>query len=244
MCYSRSTIPICCRRNRTLVAAAGVLALQKKTLARITGQLKAGGSAQKDVDQATADEQTAEGNFKAAKNAARIFGKTDADIEQILAKRRIESTLVVPSPISGRVVARSAAPGFLSQPGNPPAPFQVAGVSTMWMIAKVIETGAPVYRVGQLVEVRVPAYPDKAFHGRVTAIGSIIDPSTHRQLVRAKIDDPEHLLRSGMYAQANRAGQVCGRTVGSRSSTGFVRRDRYHRRRGVPEQQAGARPCG
>jgi len=183
-----------------LLAAAGVLELQKKTLARMTGLLKAGGSAQKDVDQSTSDEQTAEGNFKAAKNAVRIFGKTDADIDQIVSDRRVESTLVVSSPIGGRVVARSAAPGFLTQPGNAPAPFQVADISTMWMIANVIETDAPAYKVGQPVEVTVPAYPDKVFKGHVTNVGSIIDPNTRRQLVRSEIDDPEHLLRSGMYA--------------------------------------------
>jgi len=46
----------------------------------------------------------------------------------------------------------------------------------------------------------VPAYPDHVFTGRVTAVGATIDPTTHRQLVRSQIDDPEHLLRSGMFA--------------------------------------------
>jgi cobalt-zinc-cadmium efflux system membrane fusion protein len=184
----------------TLLAAAGVLELQKRVLARVTGLLKSGGSAQKDVDQATSDQQTAEGNFKATKDAVRIFGKADAEIDQILNSRKIESTLVVPSPISGRVVTRNAAPGFLTQPGTPPAPFQVADVSTMWMIANVIETDAPAFKVGQPVEARVPAYPDKTFKGHVTNVGSIIDPNTRRQLVRSEIEDPEHLLRSGMYA--------------------------------------------
>jgi cobalt-zinc-cadmium efflux system membrane fusion protein len=184
----------------TLLASAGVLELQKKVLARALNLLKAGGSAQKDVDQATSDQQTAEGNFKAAKNAVRIFGKDDADIEQILADRKVDSTLVVPSPISGRVVARNAAPGFLTQPGVAPAPFTVADLSTMWMIANVIETDAPAYKLGQHVEVTVPAYPDKIFKGRVTALGAMIDPNTHRQLVRSEIEDPEHLLRSGMFA--------------------------------------------
>ena len=32
------------------------------------------------------------------------------------------------------------------------------------------------------------------------ALGSTIDPNSHRQLVRSEIEDPEHLLRSGMYA--------------------------------------------
>jgi membrane fusion protein, heavy metal efflux system len=184
----------------TLLATAGVLELQKKTLARIGGLLKSGGMAQRDFDQATSDEQTAEGNSKAAKNAVRIFGKGDAEIDQILSDRKVDSTLVVQSPISGRVVTRNAAPGFLTQPGASPPPFQIADVSTMWMIANVIESDAPSYKVGQPVEARVTAFPDKVFTGRVTNLGSSIDPNSHRQLVRSEIDDPEHLLRSGMFA--------------------------------------------
>lgn len=184
----------------TLLASAGVLQLQNRTLERVKQLFKTGGSAQKDVDQTTSDQQTAEGNFKAAKNAVRIFGKTDAEIEQILAERHVESTLLVPSPISGRIITRNAAPGFLTQPGNAPAPFSVADLSTMWMVANVIETDAPAYQLGQEVEVAVPAYPDKVFKGRVTTVGATIDPTTHRQLVRSEIADPEHLLRPGMFA--------------------------------------------
>jgi len=184
----------------TLLATAGVLELQKKVLARLTNLLKSGGSAQKDVDQSTSDEQTAEGNYKAAKDAVRIFGKSDAEIERVVADRKVDSTLVVPSPISGRVVTRNAAPGFLTQPGVAPAPFTVADLSTMWMLANVIETDAPAYRLGQEVQVTVPAYPNKVFKGHVTALGAMIDPNSHRQLVRSEIDDPEHLLRSGMFA--------------------------------------------
>jgi cobalt-zinc-cadmium efflux system membrane fusion protein len=183
-----------------LLAAAGVLELQKRVLARATNLLKAGGSAQKDVDQSTSDQQTAEGNFKAARDAVRIFGKTDAEIDQVVEMRQVDSTLLVPSPISGRIVARSAAPGLLVQPGNAPAPYAVANLATMWMLANVVETDAPAYKLGQDVEVKVPAYPDRVFKGHVTALGAMLDPNSHRQLVRSQIDDPEHLLRSGMYA--------------------------------------------
>jgi membrane fusion protein, heavy metal efflux system len=183
-----------------LLASAGILELQTRTLSRLSQLLHAGGSAQKDVDQATSDQQTADGNFKAAKNAVRIFGKTDAEIDQILAQRKVDSTLLVPSPISGKVIARNAAPGLLTQPGNAPAPYSVADLSTMWMIANVIETDAPAYRLGQDVEVTVPAYPDATFRGHVTTLGSTIDPNSHRQLVRSEIADPQHLLRAGMFA--------------------------------------------
>jgi len=184
----------------SLLAAAGVLELQTRTLARVRQLLKTGGGAQKDVDQATSDQQTAEGNYKAGRDAVRIFGKTDAEIDRIVADRKVDSILVVPSPISGRIIARNAAPGLFVQPGNAPAPYSLADISTMWMVANVIETDAPAYRIGQPVEVRVPAYPNEVFHGRVTTLGLNIDPNSHRQLVRSVIDDPQHKLRAGMLA--------------------------------------------
>ena len=184
----------------TLLAAAGVLELQSRTLTRVKQLLKTGGGAQKDVDQAISDQQTAEGNYKAARDAVRIFGKTDEEIDRIVADRKVDSILVVPSPISGRIIARNAAPGLYVQPGNAPAPYSLADISTMWMVANVIETDAPAYRIGQSVEVRVPAYPNEVFRGRVSTLGLNIDPNSHRQLVRSVIDDPQHKLRAGMLA--------------------------------------------
>jgi len=183
-----------------LLAAAGVLELQTRTLARVKQLLKTGGGAQKDVDQSTSDQQTAEGNYKAARDAVRLFGKTDADIDRIVADRKVDSILIVPSTISGRIIARNAAPGLFVQPGNAPAPYSLADISTMWMIANVIETDAPSYKIGQPVEVQVPAYPKEVFRGRVTTLGLNIDPNSHRQLVRSVIDDPQHKLRAGMLA--------------------------------------------
>ena len=183
-----------------LLAAAGVLELQNRTLTRVKQLLKTGGGAQRDVDQATSDQQTAEGNYKAARDAVRIFGKTDEEVDRILADRKVDSILIVPSSISGRVVARNAAPGLYVQPGNVPAPYTLADLSTMWMVANVIETDVPAYRLGQPVFVSVPAYPDEVFSGHVTTLGLNIDPNTHRQLVRSVIDDPDHKLRAGMLA--------------------------------------------
>ncbi|MBC9876634.1 efflux RND transporter periplasmic adaptor subunit [Bradyrhizobium sp. INPA01-394B] len=184
----------------TLLASAGVLELQSRTLTRVRQLLKTGGGAQKDVDQATSDQQTAEGNYKAARNAVRIFGKTDEEIDRIVADRKVDSILIVPSPISGQIVTRNAAPGLYVQPGNAPAPYSLADLSTMWMVANVVETDAPAYHLGQSVAVSVPAYPGEVFRGHVTTLGLNIDSTTHRQLVRSVIDDPAHKLRAGMLA--------------------------------------------
>jgi cobalt-zinc-cadmium efflux system membrane fusion protein len=111
-----------------------------------------------------------------------------------------DPTLVVPSPINGRITARSAAPGLFVQPGNAPAPFTVADIDTMWMLANVAENDSPAFRVGQQVQVKLGAFPGRVFDGKITTIGATVDPNTRRVLVRSEINDPQHELRSGMFA--------------------------------------------
>jgi cobalt-zinc-cadmium efflux system membrane fusion protein len=184
----------------TLIAAAGVQELDSKNLDRLHELYTTRAVSQHDVEQATSDEQTAEGNLRAARDAVRIFGKSDADIDRIIANRSADPTLVVPSPITGRITARNAAPGLFVQPGNAPAPYTVADIDTMWMLANVVENDSPVLRVGQSLQVAVYALPGRVFDGHVTTIGASVDPNTRRVLVRSEIKDPQHELRSGMFA--------------------------------------------
>src|SRR5580700_2110163 len=115
----------------TLIAAAGVLELDSKNLARLRDLYTTRAVSQHDVEQAVSDQQTAEGNLQSARDAVRLFGKTDDDINRIIANRSADPTLVVPSPIDGRITARNAAPGLFVQPGNAPAPYTVANIDTM-----------------------------------------------------------------------------------------------------------------
>lgn len=184
----------------TLIAAAGVLDLTTRNLARLRELYTTRAVSQRDVEQAASDQQTAEGNLRAARDAVHIFGKTDADIDKIIAKRMADPTLVVPSPIDGRIVARNAAPGLFVQPGSAPAPYTVANIDTMWMLANVPETDSPAFRVGQPERVTVGAFPGRVFEGHVTTVGSTVDPNTRRVLIRSEIKDPQHQLRSGMFA--------------------------------------------
>jgi cobalt-zinc-cadmium efflux system membrane fusion protein len=186
--------------SSTVIAASGVLQLTTRNLTRLRSLYESRAVSQKDVEQAISDQQTAEGALRAARDAVRIFGKTDADVDKIIAERMADPTLVVASPISGRITARNAAPGLLVQPGNAPGPFTVADTSTMWMLANVAESDSPAFSIGQDVKVSVMAYPGRIFGGRISTIGSSVDPTTHRVLVRSEIDDPKHELRSGMFA--------------------------------------------
>jgi membrane fusion protein, heavy metal efflux system len=184
----------------TLIAAAGVLDLTTRNLARLKELYTTRAVSQRDLDQGTSDQQTAEGNLRAARDAVRLFGKSDAEIDRIIAERTADPTLVVPCSIDGRVTARNAAPGLYVQPGNAPAPFTVANIDTMWMLANVAENDSPAFQVGQPVQVRIGAFPDRLFDGKITTVGASVDPNTRRVLVRSEIKDPQHELRSGMFA--------------------------------------------
>ena len=183
----------------TLIAAVGVMELTTRNLARLQELYKTLAVSQHDLEQAISDQMTAEGNLRAARDAVRIFGKSDAEIDHIVATRAADPTLVVPSPIDGRITARTAAPGLFVQPASPPPPYVVADVSTMWMLANVIENDSPAFRLGQAVKVRLGAFPGRVFDGTITTIGAIVDPNTRRVLVRSEIKDPQHELRSGMF---------------------------------------------
>jgi cobalt-zinc-cadmium efflux system membrane fusion protein len=182
-----------------LIAAAGVAELTTATLKRAQGLYATQGIAQKDLEQAASDQQTAEAALKAARDAVRVFGKTDADMDAIIAKRTIDPVLVVPSPVSGRITARVAQPGLLVQPGNAPAPFTIADMSTVWMLANVPEAEAPYFHIGQDVKVKVTAQA-QAFEGKINTIGASVDPITHTVLVRSELRDPQHQLLPGMLA--------------------------------------------
>src|SRR6202022_2793475 len=103
-------------------------------------------------------------------------------------------------PNPGRAPARNAAPGMLEQPGNAPAPYSVADLSTMWMLANVPESDSPAFRLGQQVTVSVTAFPGRVFNGKITAIGATVDPNSRRVTVRSEIKDPKHELRPEMFA--------------------------------------------
>jgi len=185
----------------TLIGAAASFELTSKQLARVKTLGETNGIAQKELEQTTSEQQTADGSLKAARDAVRMFGKTDAEIDQIIATRKVDPALVVASPISGQVTAKNnTAPGVLVQPGIAPAPYTVADISVKWMLANVTESDSPLVRSGQPVQVKVLAYPDRLFEGKISKTYVPVDPATHRVTIRSEIKDDKNELRPGMLA--------------------------------------------
>jgi len=55
----------------------------------------------------------------------------------------------------------------------------------------------------QKAKVKVDAYPDEEFSGRVTKISPVVDLSTRAAPIEIAIDNPERKLRSGMFSKVS-----------------------------------------
>src|SRR5882757_2016204 len=158
------------------------------------------GGSQQDWQQAQADLAAAQNAVDAVRNRLRIFGQTD---EQIAALERVKSpspVTDVTAPIDGIVTDRQVGPGQYLQAGNSTPVYTIGDLATVWLVADVREVDAPLVEIGQGIEVRVLALPDRVFKAKLTAVGSAVDPVTRRVPVRATIENQGGKLKPQMFA--------------------------------------------
>ena len=85
---------------------------------------------------------------------------------------------------------------------NSPNLFTIANLSDVWLVCDVFENDLHRVRLGDSAEVRLNAFPDRAFTGRVANISTVLDPSTRAAKVRLELANSGGLMRAGMFATA------------------------------------------
>lgn len=165
------------------------------------GALKDWEQAQTDLASAWSDRRSAEIALAAVKNRLRILGKSDDDIRRLESAAKMSAEAVVTAPIAGTVIQRKVGLGQYITAGASDPIFLIGDLSTVWLVANVRETDAPLMRVGQPVEVRVLAYPGRVFKAKLTYVAPSVDPNTHRLPVRAEVENPDDALKPEMFAR-------------------------------------------
>jgi membrane fusion protein, heavy metal efflux system len=174
---------------------------QARLLTDKATSLREAEQARNDQAGAESDLKTAEGTLHAARNRVRVFiGRDQAEVDRLERERIINPLVTVNSPLEGTVIARKVGPGQYVRSDAGEALYSVANLSTMWLKANVPEVDIPFIRVGQELEVRVTALPDRIFNAQVIAIGAASDASTRRVVVRSEIPNPDSVLKSEMFA--------------------------------------------
>ncbi len=73
----------------------------------------------------------------------------------------------------------------------------------VWLYASVYEFELPVVRVGSQLRVEAPALGGATLIGTIRAVDGVLDPMTRSARVRAVLDDPQRLLKPGMFVNAS-----------------------------------------
>lgn len=203
----------------TLIAAAATAKTAHSQLAQAEINEKrahelyaANGGALKDWQQSRTDLTAAQNAARsadialaAARNQLRILGKSEADIASLEAQptQQLDPVTMVVAPIAGIVTQRQVGVGQYIQSitAGASAPLYTIGdLSKVYLIANVREADAGNVRVGDAVEVRVPAFPGRVFNAKLSWVAPAIDANTHRLPVRADIDNPDGALKPMMFA--------------------------------------------
>jgi cobalt-zinc-cadmium efflux system membrane fusion protein len=152
------------------------------------------------LDAAENDVRSAEVALEAARNRLRILGKTDQEITEFQEKGTIDPATPIYAPIGGTIVQRKVGPGQYVGSGASDPVFIIGDLATVWLVAYVRETDAPLVHVGQPVAFTVLAYPDRIFPATISYEAAMLDPTSRRLLVRATIDNSARLLKPEMFA--------------------------------------------
>jgi membrane fusion protein, heavy metal efflux system len=110
------------------------------------------------------------------------------------------------APISGIITDQQVTNAAGIQ-GLGSTPFTISDLSNVWILCDVYENDLATVRLRDTAEIRLNAYPGRVFKGRVSNIGSILDPQTRTAKVRIELQN-SGIMRLGMFVTATFRGQV------------------------------------
>jgi Cu(I)/Ag(I) efflux system membrane fusion protein len=136
--------------------------------------------------------------LKAARKRLELWDISEAQIKALEESGTAKETLELTAPMTGVVAEKNVLPGQMINPGM--LLYRVADLSDVWLDAEVYEYEVPLIKVGQKASISVDAYPDKTFDGVVAFIYPYLQSKTRTARVRLVLQNPDELLKPGMYA--------------------------------------------
>ena len=103
------------------------------------------------------------------------------------------------APVAGVVLEKRAVQGMRFMPGE--ELYRIADLSTVWVVADVAERDIAGIKAGDAVRVKIDAYPEQRFDGKIAFVYPTLNSTTRTVQVRAELANPQGLLKPAMFAQ-------------------------------------------
>jgi membrane fusion protein, copper/silver efflux system len=136
--------------------------------------------------------------LEAARERLRLWDITDAQIRAIEASGKPIRTLTLFSPISGYVIQKMVVQGMRIMPGE--RLFDIADLSTVWMIADIYEYELPLIRPGLTARVRLSYIPGKELVSRIDYVYPTLSGESRTVRVRLVMPNPGGVLKPQMFS--------------------------------------------
>jgi cobalt-zinc-cadmium efflux system membrane fusion protein len=146
--------------------------------------------------------------------AADTEDKAKVDVENAAERIRVlggsidhpAAIVDIRAPVSGVITDQQVTTaGSVAGLGSP-NPFTISDLSYVWILCDVYENDLANVHLGETAEVRLNAYPERVFTGRISDVGPVLDPSLRTAKVRVEVRNPG-LMRVGMFVTAIFHGQ-------------------------------------
>jgi cobalt-zinc-cadmium efflux system membrane fusion protein len=181
-----------------------------------------------DYRKAVADEKLARIQFERAKllydkgaislndfqTAEDVENKAQVDVENTTERLRVlggsidrpAAIVDIRAPVSGVITDQQVTTAAGVAGLGSPNPFTISDLSFVWIVCDVYENDLANVHVGETAEIRLNAYPDKVFNGRISNVLPVLDPTLRTAKVRIEVRNPG-LMRVGMFVTATFQGQ-------------------------------------
>ncbi len=133
----------------------------------------------------------------AARQRLKLWDITDEQIRKIAETGRPMRTLTLYSPASGYVVQKMALQGMKVMPGE--KLFDIADLSSVWVIADIYEYELPAVRLGQTAAITLSYFPGKVFSSKVEYIYPTLSGDTRTAKIRFTIANPGEQFKPQMF---------------------------------------------
>ena len=133
----------------------------------------------------------------AARERLRQWNVPESEIARLEKTGEVQREITVQSPTSGYIIERNALPNQSVQPET--KLYTIADLSQVWVYAQIFQPDVGRLKTGDPATVSVDAYLSRVFHGRIEQILPQVDTTTRTVRVRLVFDNPDLLLKPGMY---------------------------------------------
>ena len=171
------------------------LSLAKTNLERVKALVEKKIAARKDILQAETEYQMTATALHTDEERLLLYGLSPADLDNPDHKRQL---LPVRAPIDGVITEKHAIVGELADPSR--RIYTVADLTSVWVIVDINEKDLARIRKRQSAVIRVGAFPDLKFRGRINYIADVVDDATRTVKARIEVGNPVRKLKPEMFA--------------------------------------------